>query len=75
MKPLHSKDKWESVVITGTQIWQCHQGIAQVDTSLVPEERYGITLSEGETITFQEGTTVSYRKYSDKPAIINRIEV
>lgn len=56
---------WQSRTLAANELWQCWDGVLQVDTESVEANRLGVRLFGGDSqncaVTFASGATVYYR--------------
>jgi hypothetical protein len=65
MPALTVTSAWQSRTLVSNELWQCWEGVLQVDTETVEASRKGIQLFGGGqpncAVTFASGATVWYR--------------
>lgn len=65
MPALAPTSAWQSRVLAANELWQCWEGILEVDTEAVEANRRGIRLYGGDSrncaVTLKSGDTVYYR--------------
>lgn len=56
---------WQSRTLTANELWQCWEGVLQIDTETVEANRLGIRLAGGDSqncaVTLRTGDTVWFR--------------
>lgn len=65
MPALTVTSAWQSRTLAANELWQCWEGVLQVDTEPTEGSRLGIQLFGGDSqncaVTFANGATVYYR--------------
>lgn len=65
MPALTVTSSWQSRTLAANELWQCWEGVLQVDTESVEANRKGVQLFGGNSqncaVTFASGATVYYR--------------
>lgn len=56
---------WQSRTLTANELWQCWEGVLQIDTEAVEANRVGVRLFAGDSqncaVTLRSGDTVYWR--------------
>lgn len=66
---------WQSVMLTAEEVWQCREGVVDIDTDATNQLGLGLRLHRDDSVRLSAGKTVYYRLSSGIFAVIARVAV